>query len=150
MIWHTPLIALFVIPLAVAVCAKGSVERPECKLYRFEGGVLVNIRSDAVKSSRGMPVSGGFRLFSIELKLPSDSPRGHLQAVYLSAFFRPLKADEVECQEVTGTGAARCYASIPKFSMQVSTVFDRSMQRDISAATLEVADQVERSVLNCD
>jgi hypothetical protein len=150
MCWRGSLVALIALPLAVAACAKDSVKQPECKPFQFEGGVTTNIRADAVKSLDAMFVLGGRRrLFSMELELPDKGQRDHLNEVHLSAFFRPLQANAVECQDFDEIGATRCYVSLPNASMQVSAVFDRNSQIDFPAAMREVAVQVERSALNC-
>jgi hypothetical protein len=151
MCWRRSLIALTVLTLAVAACAKDSVKQAECKQFQFEGGATTSIRSDAVKSLDAMFVLGGRqRLFSMELELPTKDPRDHVKAIHLSAFFRPLQLGAVECEDFDEIPTTRCYVNLPNASMQVSAVFDRNSQIDLPAAMLEVADQVERSVLNCD
>lgn len=150
MSWQGSLVALIALSFTVTACAKDSVKQSDCEQFNFEGGVTVNIRSDAVKSFDAMFVFGGRRrLFSIELELPGEGPRDHLKEVHLSAFFRPLQANVVECQDSVEAETIRCYANLPHTSMQVSAVFQRSSQIDFSAELLDVASQVERSALDC-
>lgn len=148
--WRGFVVMLIILSFAVAACAKDSVKQSNCEQFQFEGGVTANIRSDAVRSLDAMFVFGGKRrLFSIELELPEEGLHDHLRAIHLSAFFRPLQSDEVECQEFAETGIVRCYANLPDTSMQVSAVFERSIQVDFSVKMLDVATHVERSALNC-
>jgi len=122
----------------------------ECKKFRFEGGISTYIRQDLVKTLNARLEAGAPRdIISMELDISGFEQRSALKEVHLSAFFRPLEADAVECQDVAGAEVTRCYTRLSHASLQLAGVFDGDGETDFPAAMRELAEQVDRTVLSC-
>lgn len=144
--------ALF--PLASCAGNRASSDHG-CKLFHFESGVSYSVRSDAVNSVDFLMEWGAPKnLSSMEVSLPDVGQlnlSAEVKSLHLSAFFRPLQGDEVECQEVQRTGYTRCYVDLSETPLQFSAVFDLVDEAEFDApgAMHLLAERVKVSVLDC-
>jgi hypothetical protein len=144
---------------AIASCAatNASPVSAECDLFTFEDKVTYHIQSDAVKTLSAY--DGWFGapkqiVRSMEIEAPNLDQlelAAKVQSLHLSAFFRPLQGDEVECQEVKRTGYTRCYVDLAETPLQLSGVFDVNDEAEFDAAGAmhALAENVKVSVLDC-
>lgn len=148
------LVSAFVLSSLVSCSSYGVPDNSACELFQFEDGVKIELRSEAVKSlSARLEVGAPRHIMRMEIKAPAQSSPhfdASIEAVYISAFFRPLQGDEAECEELGEPGQVRCYAKVPKSSLQLSAVFDgRDSGFNASVEMRSLNDYMTTSVLNC-
>jgi hypothetical protein len=129
----------------------------DCDIFTFEDDVTYHVKSDAVRTLSAY--DGWFgapkqivRSMEIEIQnLDQLDASVEIKALHLSAFFRPLQDDRVECQVVQRTGYTRCYADLSETPLQLSAVFDLvdEAEFDAAGAMHALAERVKKSALDC-
>jgi len=137
-------------------CAAGGGTKPEneCRSYRFEGDVEIDVKEKFVKTlnmlleHRAPEILTSMRLelHGIdEIQLPVS-----VEEVHISSFFRPLELDQVECQLVEGKESSRCYVDLPEHSLQMAAVFQPEDEQDVGFIMEQLGAWVNSTTLDCE
>ena len=127
----------------------------ECDYFKFMGGEIYGVRSDAVKEldTRTSWFETGFTVASMEIHVPDldqlDSAKG-LQVLRLESLTEQVEGGKISCINLPRPGEyVYCSFNLPNVPLLLSGEFQSHDDFDAAATMQALAERVKTTVLNC-